>query len=181
MLNAILNPSVESLAKEVCDRLQKKGLLKAKPEFIRKDREARLVEIFGKANIDGRTLPSIGGRKRLEVHLLSVTEGEACAWLGNVVNELAEIVQDGAFQVGCGHGEVQLRALANKAASTAMDATQRLELLGSEDLASWVCDRLVERGLLKADDTYERRDREVGISSLLRSTHVDGKTLADFR
>jgi len=180
MFNAALNLSAEALAKEVCDRLIKKGLLKAKPEFIRKDREAKLAEIFGKANLDGGTLPSIGGRRRLEVHLLSVTAGEACAWLGNVISELAEIVQDGVFQVGSGHGEVQPLPLANKAALTAVEGRRKLELLGSEDLASQVCDRLVERGLPKAENTSERHDREVGISSLLRSAQVDGESLAGF-
>jgi len=182
MLNAALSPSAGALAKEVCDRLLKKGLLKAKPEFIRKDREAKLSEIFGKANLDGGTLPSIGGRKRLEVHLLSVTAGEACAWLGNVVNELAEMVQDGAFQVRSENGDVQ----SHKAVSTAMERererARRLEMLGSEDLASGVCDRLVERGLVKAESTCERRGREMaGISSLLRTAHIDGEALAGFR
>jgi len=181
MFNAALNLSAEALAREVCDRLTKKGLLKAKPEFIRKDREAKLAEIFGKANLDSETLASIGRRRRLEVHLLSVTAGDACAWFGNVINELAEMVLDGAFKVRSGHGEVRLRSLANMAVLTAVGGTRRLELLGSEDLASRVCDRLVERGLLKAENTDERRDHEVGISSLLRSVHVDGGALAGFR
>jgi len=228
MFNAALNLSAEALVKEVCDRLTAKGLLKAN-EFICNDREATLVELFGKSNLDDGTLASIGGRRRLEVRLLSVTASKACAWLGNVVSEPVEMVDDGAFQarsehgkVRSGHGEVQPRALTNQVVlpaaarpraqrraaalaaltsgvappqrthqrdahgdaahpKSAMEGTRRLELLGSEDLAFWVCDRLVEKGLLNAQSTYERRDRALGISSLLRSAHVDGEALAGFR
>jgi len=180
MCHAALHLSAEALAEEVCDRLSKKGLLKANPSYAYKVREAELVEIFEEANLDGRTLPLIGGSRRLEVHLLSVTAGEACAWLDHVISELTEMVQDGAFQVRSGRGEVQPRTLGNKAVLTAVEGTRRLELLGSEDLASWVCDRLVERGLLKAENTRERHDREVGISSLLQRAHVDGEALAGF-
>jgi len=180
MCFAASNLSAEPLAKEVCDRLLKKGLLNANPAYVHKVREAELAEIFEEANLDGRTLPLIGGSRRLEVHLLSVTAGEACAWLDHVISELTEMVQDGAFQVRSGRGEVQPRTLGNKAVLTAVEGTRRLELLGSEDLASWVCDRLVERGLLKAENTRERHDREVGISSLLQRAHVDGEALAGF-
>jgi len=154
MLNAALSPSAEALAKEVCDRLLKKGLLKAKPEFIRKDREAKLAEIFGKANLDGGTLPSIGGRKRLEVHLLSVTAGEACAWLGNVVSELAEMVQDGALQVRSGRGEVHPRALANKVSA---------EQAGAEEGTATGADR---SGLVPFDTASDGLDNRIlGTSS----------------
>jgi len=94
MCHAALHLSAEALAEEVCDRLSKKGLLKANPSYAYKVREAELVEIFEEANLDGRTLLSIGESRRLEEHLLGVTAGEACAWLDHVISELNEMVQD---------------------------------------------------------------------------------------
>jgi len=205
MSNAMSNLSAETLAKEACDRLTGKGLLKTKPAFIRTDREAKLAEIFGKANLDGGTLQSIGGRISLEMHLLSVTAGEACAWLGNVINELTEIVLDGAFQARSGHEEMQPRALANHAVLTTLEGTPRLELLRSEDLASrecdrlveasptqnrvnpWpeavaarVCTRLVEKGLLKTKPAFVRIDREANICKLLRKAGFEGAALTAY-
>jgi len=207
MFNAASNLSAEALAKEVCDRLAGKGLLKTKPAFIRMDREAKLAEIFGKANLCGETLQSVGGRRRLEVHLLSVTAGEACAWLGNVVNELAEMILDGAFQANSGHEEVQPHALINNnnAALTTLERMPGLELLRSEDLVSMgcgrlleasltqnqvhprmeavaarVCTRLVEKGLLKTKPAFVRIDREANICKLLRKAGFEGGTLAAY-
>lgn len=202
MFNAASNLSAEALAKEVCDRLAGKGLLKA---FIRTDREAKLAEIFGKANMDRGTLQSIEGRRSLEVLLLNVTAGEACAWLGNVINELAEMFLEGAFQARSGHGDVQPRALANKVVLANLEGTPRLELLRSEDLASWgsdplvgdsptqnrvnlrletvaarVCTRLVEKGMLKTKPAFVRIDREANICKLLRKAGLEGAALTAY-
>jgi len=64
MCFAASNLSAEPLAKEVCDRLLKKGLLNANPAYVHKVREAELAEIFEEANLDGRTLPLIGGEQK---------------------------------------------------------------------------------------------------------------------
>lgn len=88
-------PSVSSsdLSKKICDNLVEKGLLRAKPSFIRSDREARLADVFTKAALDGRRLSKFCDRKSLEKQLLQATSGESCAWLRNVIDELMEIIE----------------------------------------------------------------------------------------
>jgi len=200
MCHAALHLSAEALAEEVCDRLSKKGLLKANPSYAYKVREAELVEIFEEANLDGRTLLSIGESRRLEEHLLGVTAGEACAWLDHVISELNEMVQDlemaSAEQAGAIEGtnagadwsdsdlfETASDGLDSKdlgASNSTASPPRSRGIPRSEAVAARVCTRLVDKGLLKTKPAFVRTDREFNICTLLRKAGLEDAALTAY-
>ena len=70
-----------ALACAVCDSLIADGRLKARPAFIRTDREAKIKKVFARAGLDGSKLVEMTARG-VEVALRKVTQGEA--WVDDV-------------------------------------------------------------------------------------------------
>mmetsp|Transcript_18370 Transcript_18370/g.47039 ORF Transcript_18370/g.47039 Transcript_18370/m.47039 type:complete len:236 (-) Transcript_18370:522-1229(-) len=83
----------EELASAVCDALVAGGKLKAKPEFIRKDREAKIVKVFEAAKLGKTSLETMNGRA-VEVNVRKATEGEA--WVDDVIAALKGMLSDEA-------------------------------------------------------------------------------------
>lgn len=174
----------DAVAKQICDNLVEKGLLKAKPAFIRSDREAQIAEVFRKAGLDEQTLSTFRNSMSIERWLLQATSGETCAWLQSVAAELIVMLHD---------GNVRVRTMPREVSAVAMTPTPRIEQdleqlvvqkpsdLRPEDfdrLARRICDKLVEKGLLKSKPAFIRTDREAKISEAFRSTGLDAETLS---
>lgn len=76
----------EDLARELCDVLVAKRLLKEDPSFIRTDREAKLIDIFKKSGLNGKKFQASTARE-LEVLVRQGTQGEA--WVQDVIAGLS--------------------------------------------------------------------------------------------
>lgn len=84
--------SSEDLARELCDVMLEKGQLKAKPAFIRTDREAKLADMFKKANLNGEIMVSFDNPGPLEMMIRKETQGEP--WVEHVVSGLIGMLPD---------------------------------------------------------------------------------------
>lgn len=82
--------TADGVAKILCDDLVAKGQLKAKPAFIRADREAKLAEIFKNCKLDGEYMLSLDNSGPLEMMIRKETQGEA--WVEQVVNGLIQML-----------------------------------------------------------------------------------------
>jgi len=86
-------PLLGAVTSRVCTRLVEKGLLKTKPAFVRTDREASICKLLRKAGLEGAALTAYSDKRSLELRLQGALNGEACAWLDNVIIELIELSQ----------------------------------------------------------------------------------------
>lgn len=78
------------LAKHLCDDLVAKGHLKDKPAFIRRDREARIADIFESGGLDGSTMISLDNPGPLEIIVRKGTQGEP--WVEQVIAGLVQML-----------------------------------------------------------------------------------------
>mmetsp|Transcript_44790 Transcript_44790/g.69847 ORF Transcript_44790/g.69847 Transcript_44790/m.69847 type:complete len:271 (+) Transcript_44790:64-876(+) len=78
------------LGHKVCDALVAKGKLKAKPAFIREDREAKIVGIFENINLDGQKMNSFTNIGPLEMLVRKGTDGET--WVQDVLAALTAML-----------------------------------------------------------------------------------------
>mmetsp|Transcript_54921 Transcript_54921/g.154502 ORF Transcript_54921/g.154502 Transcript_54921/m.154502 type:complete len:226 (+) Transcript_54921:61-738(+) len=82
--------SSDEIARDLCDDLVSKGYLKERPAFIRKDREAKLAEIFKQCNLDGSYMAGLDNSGPLEMLIRKETQGEA--WVEHVVSGLVAML-----------------------------------------------------------------------------------------
>ena len=92
------------MARAVCDALVADGRLKAKPEFIRKDREAKIAKVFTSAGLDGSKMATLNARG-VEVMIRNATEGEA--WVDDVQRSLRSMLSEEAAKSLTGPAESQ--------------------------------------------------------------------------
>lgn len=86
--------SCEQLAHALCDVLVAKGHLKAKPAFIRTDREAKLAGIFQDIVLDGAKMASFDNPGPVEMLVRRGTNQEA--WVQQVVDALVGMLPEEA-------------------------------------------------------------------------------------
>merc|ERR1719253_2046480 len=89
-----MNPAWSSadVARELCDQLVANEMLKAKPAFIRTDREAKLAGIFAEAKIDGPFLSGLENAGPIKMLVRKFTQGEP--WVDHVVAGLTNMLDD---------------------------------------------------------------------------------------
>jgi len=82
------------VARELCDRMVAANDLKAKPAFIRTDRETKLAGIFQSAGLDGAKLCSFDNPGPVEMLIRNATQGEP--WVDAVVTHLSAMLGEEA-------------------------------------------------------------------------------------
>lgn len=92
----------DELAHAVCDALVADGRIKVKPEFIRKDREAKIAKVFGAAGLDGAKMQASNARG-IEVLIRNATQGEA--WVDDVQNATRAMLSEEAAKDRTGPAE----------------------------------------------------------------------------
>lgn len=90
MASELAEKSSDEIARDLCDDLVSKGHLKEKPAFIRKDREAKLADIFKQCGLHGPYMAGLDNSGPLEVLVRRETQGEA--WVEHVVSGLVAML-----------------------------------------------------------------------------------------
>ena len=80
------------MAHHVCNKLVASGQLKEKPEFIRKDREDILAQLFKSIGLNGRVMTTFTDTGMLDLLVPSCAEGEG--WVDSVLTELKLMLSD---------------------------------------------------------------------------------------
>lgn len=121
--------SEAELAHALCDKLVLDGKLKAKPEFIRKDREAKIVTVFEGVNLDGAKMGTFDNPGPLEMLLRKATNGEI--WTQQVIDGLVSMLPED---------------VAKQQKSMTMDEETREELAAAKEKSAQRRERLQEEG-----------------------------------
>mmetsp|Transcript_133781 Transcript_133781/g.416098 ORF Transcript_133781/g.416098 Transcript_133781/m.416098 type:complete len:257 (-) Transcript_133781:80-850(-) len=94
MVRAEESWTAAELSHALCDALVERGHLKAKPAFIRTDREAKIAGVFESVGLDGARMNSFDNPGPLEMIVRKGTNGEA--WVQQVIDALVHMLPEEA-------------------------------------------------------------------------------------
>merc|ERR1712137_185333 len=96
----IITPKVSAiwdyrdLAGKICDDLIHKGELKVSPAFIRRDREAKLTEVFKHSNLNGAEILSLPSYEALQIRIRLYAYGQV--WVEQVLSSILRMLPQGS-------------------------------------------------------------------------------------